>query len=176
MASNIILKLSIVAASATWLALGTTAETATYGQTQPTVTSQVIGTWTKTQTAPVQKGTATIDETIAIAASGSFEYSNSSTAPFLNNCTLTALGSLDGRVSTRDSSTLDITTTPGTLTVQSSCRTNPISRRTIPVLQGSLSWRRADDSTGEKLCLKGRLSSSSDRPFNVPINNCYNRK
>ncbi|MBD0347161.1 MAG: hypothetical protein ICV63_20535 [Coleofasciculus sp. Co-bin14] len=173
---NIISKISRVAAGATVLALGITAETATYGQTQPSLPSQVIGTWTKTQTVPVQKGTATIVDTITIAASGRFQYSNSSTAPFQNNCTLTALSSLRGRASAKTASTLDITTTPGTLTLRSSCRPNPISRKTIPVLQGTLSWRRADNPIGEQLCLNGRLSSNTGKPFTIPLNNCYYRQ
>ncbi len=176
MAFNKISKISKVAAGATLLALGITAQTATYGQTQPSLPSQVIGTWTKTQTVPVQKGTATIVDTIRIAASGSFQYSNSSTAPSQNNCTLTALSSLNGRASARTASTLDITTTPGTLTLRSSCRPNPISRKTIPVLQGTLSWRRADNGIREQLCLNGRLSSSTSRPFTIPLNNCYYRQ
>ena len=176
MASNIVLKLSRVAAGATLLALATTAETATYGQTQTTFPSQVVGTWTKTQTPSVPGGTATIAETITITSNGSFQYSNSSRAPSVNNCTLTALGSLSGRAFASDSSTLDITTTPGRLTVQSSCRPNLISQKTIPALQGTLSWRRADDPSREKLCLKGRLSSSNTKPFNLTINNCYYRQ
>lgn len=177
MAFNIISKLSMVVVGATLLALGTTVETVTYGQTQATLPSQVVGTWTKTQTTPVPKGTATINETITFARSGSFQYSNSSTAPFQNNCTLTASSSISGQASAKNSSTLNITTTrPSLLTVQSSCSSKPISQKTIPTLQGDISWRLADDNTGEKLCLKGSLSSQSNKSFTIPLNNCYYRK
>jgi hypothetical protein len=176
MTFNINSKISRVALGVTLLALGITTETATYGQTQPSVPSQVIGTWTKTQTVPVQTGTATIVDTITIAATGSFQYSNSSTAPSQNNCTLTALSSLRGRASAQTASTLNITTTPGTLTLRSSCRPNPIARRTIPVLEGTLSWRRADNNIREQLCLNGRLSSNTGQPFTIPLKNCYYRQ
>lgn len=167
--------------AAVFLAVGTTAITATYGQTQTTLPNQVVGTWTKN----TPQGANTKVETFTFSNTGFFQYLKTSTfsAP---GCTLTLAFSSTGSATVKTASTLAVPITGAGFTRKAGNCGFGFSPSNPPPPTGTLTWSRKNDNQGQKLCLQGTIQDykrTSNQPqiirftfSTIRINGCYTRK